>query len=188
MNLLCWQDIKTTETTTKVWNTQVGKASGWVPNSGVEWSEQGRGCSRNRSVPFCFLIFAIICHHTHSHSHHHHVVPPFIGIFLTNAAFMGAKKGRWLFPNFSFLSHNCLANSRWTTSSWGNPKKELFSILQSRHSTGMLPYKVRIYGSELSAPAYKNENLSGWHSQKSIIHYVRHTQGQKIRVGCFIFE
>ena len=67
-NLLCWQDIETTDLA-KIWNTQVGKASGWVPNSGVEWSEQGRGCSRNRSVPFCFLIFAIICPHAQSHHH-----------------------------------------------------------------------------------------------------------------------
>ena len=60
-----------------------------------------------------------------------HVVPPFIGIFLTNAAFMGAKKGRWLFPNFSFLSHNCLANSRWTTSSVGKTQKYLFRFFVS---------------------------------------------------------
>ena len=60
-----------------------------------------------------------------------HVVPPFIGIFLTNAAFMGAKKGRWLFPNFSFLSHNCLANSRWATSSWGKSQKYFFRFFVS---------------------------------------------------------
>ena len=66
------------------------------------------------------ILFSNICNHL-----------PFIGIFLTNAAFMGAKKGRWLFPNFSFLSHNCLANSRWATSSWGKSQKYLFRFFVS---------------------------------------------------------
>ena len=43
---------------------------------------------------------------------------------------MGAKKGRWLFPNFSFLSHNCLANSRWTTSSVGKSQKRSFQVFR----------------------------------------------------------
>ena len=42
-----------------------------------------------------------------------------IGIFCTNAAYMGHKNGRWLFPNFSFLSHSCVSNSRFFISTEG---------------------------------------------------------------------
>ena len=42
-----------------------------------------------------------------------------IGIFCTNAAYMGHKNGRWLLPTFSFLSHSCVCNSRFFISPQG---------------------------------------------------------------------
>jgi len=42
-----------------------------------------------------------------------------IGIFCTNAAYMGHRNGRWLLPTFSFLSHSCVCNSRFFISPAG---------------------------------------------------------------------
>ena len=42
-----------------------------------------------------------------------------IGIFCTNAAYMGHRNGRWLLPTFSFLSYSCVCNSRFFISPEG---------------------------------------------------------------------
>ena len=42
-----------------------------------------------------------------------------IGIYITNAANMAPRTGRWLLPTFSFLSHSCVSNSRFFISPRG---------------------------------------------------------------------
>ena len=42
-----------------------------------------------------------------------------IGIYITNAANMAPRTGRWLLPTFSFLSHSCVSNSRFFISPGG---------------------------------------------------------------------
>ena len=42
-----------------------------------------------------------------------------IGIYITNAANMAPRTGRWILPTFSFLSHSCVSNSRFFISPGG---------------------------------------------------------------------
>ena len=42
-----------------------------------------------------------------------------VGIYITNAANMAPRTGRWVLPTFSFLSHSCVSNSRFFITSSG---------------------------------------------------------------------
>jgi len=54
-----------------------------------------------------------------------------IGIFCTNAAYMGHKNGRWLLPTFSFLSHSCVCNSRFFISPHGGVVVRAQSLIKA---------------------------------------------------------